>query len=92
MGMTPFFHGSTDSFQKNCETADTSRLRIEYSRFLKSIEEEQIFLSDHSVCDKCDEVCVILENNAQHFVRLIPFIEVWKAFWSSIKEHLFLFQ
>ena len=92
MGMTPFFHGSTDSFQKSCETADTSRLRVEYTRFFKSIEEEQIFLSDFTETDKCDEISGILENNAHHFVRLIPFAEVWNAYWSSIKEHLFVFQ
>lgn len=92
MGTTPFFHGSTNSFQKNRDTIDTSRLRIEYSRFFKSIEEEQMFLLDHSESDRCNEVRAILEKNAHHFVRLIPFAEVWKAFWSSIKEHLFVFE
>ena len=48
MGASPFFHGSADSFNKNCEAKDTSRLRIEHSRFFKSITEEQSFLFELS--------------------------------------------
>ena len=92
MGASPFFHGSAYYFNKNCEAKDTSRLRVEHSRFFKSITEEQSFLLDDDSSDKCDEVCEILNDNAEHFVRQIPFGDVWEAFWGSVKEHFFMFE
>jgi hypothetical protein len=44
MGTAAFFHGSAWNFNKNCKAKDTSRLRIEHSRFFKSITEEESYL------------------------------------------------
>jgi uncharacterized protein YozE (UPF0346 family) len=85
MGTAAFFHGSVWNFQNNCEAKDTSRLRIEHSRFFKSISEEESYLQDNDESDRFDEICQTLEANAYHFIRLIPFIDVWNAFWGSVK-------
>ena len=76
-------------FDKNIQARDTSRMRIEHSRFIKSIGEETRFLMEEG--DKCDIIGDIINTNAESFVRAIPFGDVWKTYWESIKEHFFLF-
>ena len=41
--------------------------------------------------DKCDLIRDIISTNAESFVRMIPFHDVWNTYWESIKYNLFLF-
>jgi hypothetical protein len=34
----------------------------------------------------------VIEDEGKAFVRFIPFAHVWNTFWSSVKEHFFLFE
>jgi len=90
MGTLPFFHSSTEYFNKNIESKDTSRMRIEHSRFIKSIDEERKFLIEGEG-DKCDLIRDIININAESFVRPIPFSDVWNTYWENINHHLFMF-
>ena len=64
-------------------------MRIEHSRFIKSIDEEKVFLGEST--DKCALILDIINKNAEFFVRQVPFNEVWDTYWKSIKQHLFIF-
>ena len=39
-----------------------------------------------------DEVVKVIEDEGKAFVRFISFVCVWNTFWSSVKEHFFLFE
>ena len=63
MGTLPFFHSSADYFDKNLQTKDTSRMRIEHSHFIHSIDEEKRVLTGE-FGDKLDQIHTIISNNA----------------------------
>ncbi len=65
-------------------------MRIEHSRFIKSIDEERKFLIEGEG-DKCDLIRDIININAESFVRPIPFSDVWNTYWENINHHLFMF-
>ncbi len=64
MGTTPFFHSSVEYFNKNVQCKDTSRMRIEHSRYIKSIDDEKKFLSSEN-SDKCDQIRDIINANSK---------------------------
>ena len=66
-------------------------MRIEHSRFIKSINEEKRFLVDGEEGDKIDLIRDIISTNAESFVRAIPFHDVWNTYWGSIKHQFFMF-
>ena len=71
----------------------TGRLRIELSHCFRSKEEEIRWFDHHSDEENGDVhkiVIQFLRKNCQEYIKEIPFLRVWDAFWYAPKVHIFI--
>ena len=94
MGGRQFFLSSNEFYKRHIGSLATGRLRIEVSRYISSIDEEQDFLNGKLDSDAAliDRVAQHLRENGQEYIRHIPFAAVWDSFWHSEKPHYFVME